>query len=108
MSAPARTFIYMLLSFLLCCPFVISAQWHKKPSAQRSEKDAKDLLKNSPWVKTMSRAFPAPPVRNTPPAQEVNGKLEMPSSRTSTLYIRMISAKPVREALRQSGAKRDD
>jgi hypothetical protein len=93
MKASGRTCLQIL--FLLF-PIVVSAQWQKKPYSQWSEKEALNVLNNSPWGQTQTVAdtstmFGALAARTGP-----TGEQEVPKT---NFRIRFFSAKPIRQAI---------
>lgn len=108
-----------LLSLLLICSASISAQWQKKPSTEWTGDDIKKVLNDSPWVKKLDimnpskGGFPSGGVNNArskegnDPSVKLNNDRTVPtpenvSDRTfNTVYVRLLSAKPVLEAIRR-------
>src|SRR5438128_1742748 len=68
-----------------------AAQWNKKPISEWSQTDARRAFDDSPWVRTQTVTVDrGSPVKNSEPGREVD------------FYIRIISAKPMIEALKRS------
>jgi hypothetical protein len=93
MKVSGRTCLQIL--FLLF-PFAVSAQWQKKPYNEWSEKEALNVLNNSPWGQTQTVAdtstmFGALAARTGP-----TGEHEVPKT---NFRIRFFSAKPIRQAI---------
>ena len=93
MKVCGRAYLQVLL---LLFPIAVSAQWQKKPYNQWSEKEALNVLNNSPWGQTQtvtdtSTMFGARAARTGP-----TGEYEVPKT---NFRIRFFSAKPIRQAI---------
>lgn len=94
---------YSLIAAILVIGLVgssVSAQKGTKPWTEWSEKEARKLLDDSPWAKTQANeenmnrgALPPSPIdiRNV-------DQLGLVSALTSKLYVRLLSAQPIRQA----------
>lgn len=123
-----RLSCFTLLSFLLICSASTSAQWQKKPAAEWTNDDIKKLLNDSPWVKRLDltsinlgkSGFPSGAPSNArskqgnDPSVKLNNDPTIPkpeaiSNRSYTIvYVRLISAKPILEAIRQNKVLPED
>jgi len=100
MKLSNRILILSALVMLIAFPISLSAQWNKKPYTEWSEKDAKKLLENSPWAQTQifsdtSNEF-GTGRRGVAGATDENSVDY--SSHHLDIRIRLLSAKPVRQA----------
>ena len=101
MKLSNRTVILSALALLLVSPLSLSAQWSKKPYTEWTEKEARKLLDDSPWGQTQvfsdtSNEF------GRGIARGAAGTGDTTSGDYSAHYlnirIRLLSAKPVRQA----------
>lgn len=83
-------------AIMLAFPFDLSAQWNKKPYTEWSEKEAMKVLNDSPWGQT----------QNLTDTSQMTGQARVDSSQSRiadvfniNLRIRLLSAKPVRQAI---------
>jgi hypothetical protein len=95
-----RILILSVLVMLIAFPISLSAQWNKKPYTEWSEKDARKLLENSPWAQTQifsdtSNEFGTG--RRGAPGATDEQSVDY-SSHHLDIRIRLLSAKPVRQA----------
>lgn len=117
-----------VISLLLICFCSVSAQWQKKPSTEWSNSDIRKVLNDSPWVKKQDilqlqlgqAGYPKGGLNNerskqgNDPGIKLNNDPSIPTpekiSDTShtTLYVRLLSAKPLLEAVKQSEVTDED
>jgi len=117
MNTLRRLSYFSLLSLLLICSASVSAQWEKKPSTEWTNDDIKKVLNDSPWVKKVDffgvgqAGYPGGGFSNqrSKVGNDPNIKLDpsIPSGRMSggastTVYVRLLSAKPILEAIKQN------
>ena len=100
MKLSNRILILSALVMLIALPISLSAQWNKKPYTEWSEKDARKLLENSPWGQTQifsdtSNEFGTG--RRGVPGATDEQSVDY-SSHHLDIRIRLLSAKPVRQA----------
>ena len=126
MAKLKRISCFSLLSLLLICSASASAQWQKKPSAEWNGDDIKKLMNDSPWVKKLDlinvgkAGYPSGAGSNTrsregnDPSVKLNNDPTVPkpeaiSDRSYTsIYVRLVSAKPILEAIKQNKVLPDD
>src|SRR6266404_209668 len=101
MKLSNRILILSASAVLIALPVSLSAQWNKKPYTEWSEKDARKLLENSPWAQTQvfsdtSSEFKTGPARGALGAGD-NSSGDY-SSHSLNIRMRLLSAKPVRQA----------
>src|ERR1044071_9440723 len=106
MSYLTRVWQISVVSLLLICSGSALAQWEKKPSAEWSDSDTQKVLNESPWVKKQQILNPKKSKKTTDFNNGDNGyHPTVPTTDQSselsytTYYIRLLSAKPMREAL---------
>lgn len=101
MKLSNRILILTSTLVLIAVPTSLSAQWDKKPYTEWSEKDARKLLENSPWAQTQtfvdtSNEFKTGPARGgLGTGDTTSGDY---SSHSLNIRMRLLSAKPVRQA----------
>jgi hypothetical protein len=100
MKLPNRILILCATLLLIALPASLSAQWNKKPYTEWSEKDARKLLENSPWAQT--QVFSDTSNEFGTGRRGVRGATDENSVDYSShhldIRIRLLSAKPVRQA----------
>src|SRR6267143_2601573 len=94
MRVCGRAYLQVLL---LLFPIAVSAQWQKKPYTEWSEKEALNVLNNSPWGQTQT-------VADTSKMFDTGRTLASGESRVAEVpqtnfRIRFFSAKPIRQAI---------
>jgi|GEM_PF-2623983 len=110
MSRPARISQLRVIGLFLICCCSVHAQWDKKPSTEWSDQDAQKVLNDSPWVRrqqiltslnksksTVGFNNGANGVDPSAPAPE-----RITDSSYTTFYVRLLSAKPMRDALKRT------
>ena len=86
-----------LPSLLLMLPITLSAQWQEKPYGKWSEKEAVNVLNNSPWGQTQEVADTTDmfDIRKTLDSGQIARVAE---NERAKFRIRFFSAKPIRQA----------
>jgi hypothetical protein len=86
-----------LPSLLLMIPIALSAQWQKKPYGEWSEKEAVNVLNNSPWGQTQEFADTTA-MFDTRKTLDSGQSSRVSETARTRFRIRFFSAKPIRQA----------
>ena len=118
------TFIRQLAAVVfLISSISASAQWNKKPYAEWSEEESQKVLADSPWVaneRFVDLGSQDLPSRNPDPKRDYDytksdptrgasntGSMKMKISAPVNCHVRLLSARPTREAFARSSLVRD-
>lgn len=101
MNLSNRILILTATLVLIAVPISLSAQWNKKPYTEWSEKEATKVWENSPWAQTQvftdtSNEFKTGPARGALGTGDTSSGDY--SSHSLNIRMRLLSAKPVRQA----------
>ena len=102
MKFSRRVLILSIPSLVLLFSLTTPAQWEKKPPAEWTEKDAKKLLNDSPWGRTLTFSSPMEQYRGPTTGRQgvSNSTTNLPNNALHLNFrIRFLSAKPIRQAL---------
>ena len=109
MSHLVRIWQVRVISLVLICCSSVLAQWDKKPYTEWSDNDAQKVLNDSPWVKRQvisNRRKSKDTIKFNNGANGVDPSMPTPErisdSTYTAFYIRLLSAKPIREALKRN------
>lgn len=96
MTPVRRLFGFCAFAIVLAYALPLSAQWNKKPYTEWSEKDALKVLNDSPWGQTQNLTDTS---QMTGQARVDSGQSRISDVFNVNLRIRLLSAKPVRQAI---------
>lgn len=86
-----------LIALVLAFPLVAFGQWQKKPYADWSEKDALNVLNNSPWAQTQEISDTTD-MFNTSKRLDSNQTNRVAETARIKFRVRFFSARPIRAA----------
>ncbi len=97
MKLSNRMTMLCLPGLLLMLPMGVSAQWQNKPYTEWTEKEALNILNNSPWAQTQEVADTTD-MFNTSKKLDSNQTNRVAETARVKFRIRLFSARPIRQA----------
>ena len=100
MKIKYRVLTCMAFALFLVFPLATHGQWNKKPYTEWSEKDTRKLLQDSPW--TQNQNFTDTSKNMSTTTSRGGTQSAIADVINVTFYMRLFTAKPVRQAISRS------